>query len=492
MRKTKVQEDPFEDPAIVWLPKLYSLRRLPKKEDYGINVSICGYKPGMYYEKHGTLYKADGTPGKLSGKPRTVPGKSNTKSPLEAAKLYATQQWEQKIRIDQYYELKKPTVKKLLKLREESGVINPSLCKKIKDCKDSELECTKKQYWIAQDKIDGDRILVFFPKNGPNLEDAKPEDIKIVSRNNIVKNFKEGIKKDCLKLLKYISKVFPAYNILALDGELRIPGIKHHEDVRSASATQTKKHHLDDRTRFYFFDLIIHDKKFKTRDAIRYELKDYILKRENIIFVESVKCTSWEEIKAYFQQCLEIGGKEGIVLRRGDHFYPRDRNVRSFKMIKMKHIEDSEYEVIGYSECQGANEGCILWELRDPERPELKFTCGQNGDFEFQKELLTNGEDYIGKYLTVEYSGFGKKGLPKFPKALRFRSIDDLPTDYRKKNYDDDDECSLENEEKAAVKKLGIENSEDDFVTIKSRKFACDKISISDEENNARLDVKTK
>jgi hypothetical protein len=57
----------------------------------------------------------------------------------------------------------------------------------------------------------------------------------------------------------------------------------------------------------------------------------------------------------------------------------------------------------------------------------VEFDVNPKGTLDQKREWLRDGEQYIGKLLTVRYMGFTEKGIPKIAVGVAFRLDEDLP-----------------------------------------------------------------
>ncbi len=59
----------------------------------------------------------------------------------------------------------------------------------------------------------------------------------------------------------------------------------------------------------------------------------------------------------------------------------------------------------------------------------IEFDVNPCGKLEQKREWLRDGQQYIGKMLTVRYMGFTERGIPKIATGVAFRLDGDLPTE---------------------------------------------------------------
>ena len=113
-------------------------------------------------------------------------------------------------------------------------------------------------------------------------------------------------------------------------------------------------------------------------------------------------------------------GYEGAMVRNLIGTYAIGK--RSPDLQKVKTFLDGEYEIVGFSEATGNDAGTVIWECKTPEG--LTFRARPRGTREARKELYQNGNDYIGKQLTVRYQELTDDGVPRFPVGITIRDYE--------------------------------------------------------------------
>ena len=92
---------------------------------------------------------------------------------------------------------------------------------------------------------------------------------------------------------------------------------------------------------------------------------------------------------------------------------------RTYNLIKLKDMEEEEFEVVGFSEGKGRDAGSVIWECITPDGDVFKVK--PKGTREEKQDMFKNGKNYIGQYLTVIYQEMTKKNIPRFPIGKAFR-----------------------------------------------------------------------
>lgn len=134
--------------------------------------------------------------------------------------------------------------------------------------------------------------------------------------------------------------------------------------------------------------------------------------------VETRRVKSEQELFAFRDECL-AGGYEGAMLRWGDAGY--EAGERSAHLLKLKSINDDEFEVVGFREGRGTNACMAIFRCVTAAGAEFEVTAP--GTHEEKREHFLLGASRVGKQLTVKYAYFTKtaKPVPFHPVAVGFR-----------------------------------------------------------------------
>ena len=204
-----------------------------------------------------------------------------------------------------------------------------------------------------------------------------------------------------------------------------------------------------DDLRYYVFDYT--EDSWKTRPF--YERLDKAaeivksLKRPDVILLEHTPVESYDELIAFEEKQLALGF-EGVMLRNpvGEYKWGRATFLQAL-IYKLKRSTDDEGLVIGFEEQytntnkqernelglakrSTAKEGLVrantlgalivLWRGM-----ELTVGCGFFSHLQ-RKHIWDNKEQYLGDLLKFRYFGYGNKDMPRFPRALGWRSEIDV------------------------------------------------------------------
>jgi DNA ligase-1 len=205
---------------------------------------------------------------------------------------------------------------------------------------------------------------------------------------------------------------------IILDGELysstltfqEIVGLVKKETLRDGDAEKQRQ------IQFHVYDIIV-DMPFHNRLA---NLKHLFQRHkfQHLVLVPTEMCESEEKMKEKHAAYV-LSGYEGIMLRTKLGVYKHSRSV---DLLKYKEFLDDEYEVVGFEQGQGLEEGCVIWVCRTAEQK--TFHCRPRGSRESRSELFQNGADYIGKKLTVRFQELTDERIPRFPVGIAFRDYE--------------------------------------------------------------------
>lgn len=216
-------------------------------------------------------------------------------------------------------------------------------------------------------------------------------------------------------IVKEINKLPPT---IILDGELYSDTLTFQEIVGLVKRETLKKG--DDekqlQIKFHIYD-IVNEMPYEQRYAnLQMLFNKYKFKYLELVRTEV--CESEEKMKELHAQYV-ADGYEGIMLRNKTGPY---KNSRSIDLQKYKEFFDDEYEVVGYKEGEGVEEGCVLWTCKTPEGK--TFNCRPRGTREDRADMFINGKKYIGKMLTVRFQELTDDKVPRFPVGITFRDYE--------------------------------------------------------------------
>lgn len=106
-------------------------------------------------------------------------------------------------------------------------------------------------------------------------------------------------------------------------------------------------------------------------------------------------------------------GHEGLMLR--DPRAPYKQGSRAKQLQKLKKFIDSEFEIVGFSEGAGSDQGTVIWECKTPQTG-CVFSVRPMGTHEHRAALLADAASHVGSLLTVKYQELSATDMvPRFP-----------------------------------------------------------------------------
>ena len=256
---------------------------------------------------------------------------------------------------------------------------------------------------IVQRKFDGVRCLAVLNKDGT---------VKLMSRKG--KEFPH---------LNHIRKDIAANNSdksIVLDGEIysdtltfqELVGLVRRETLKDGNDEQMFEVSL----RVYDCIDLNNEADFKDRYVT---ITAITSGAEYLSLVENIRVTTEKEIHEAQAQFVEEG-YEGAMVRNLTGAYVIGK--RSANLQKVKTFLDGEYEIVGYTEGTGGETGCVIWICKTKDGKE--FSVRPRGTREERQKLFQNGNDYIGKMLTVRYQELTDDGIPRFPVGISIRDYE--------------------------------------------------------------------
>jgi len=309
-------------------------------------------------------------------------GKKNETNHFQQAILDAESRWKKKMTIDGYAITKGDEKKNSIEIP------SPMLAHDYnKHSKKIVFPC------FIQPKLDGYRMIY------------NPENKKIYSRNgkeyNILYN---------TKLHNELNRIH-----VVLDGELYVHNKLKFEDygiLRKKKLSKDDEKVLDT-MEYHVYDVIIDDEYQN-----RYKMLSMITEHTDLIkLVPTYLCNNKKDIDSYHSRFINEG-YEGSMIRNCEGIYLQ--KYRSYNLQKYKNFDDDEFEIVDYTyenDVLGKNDKVIVWICKTKDGK--KFNVPSKGTREERNKLYNNGEEYIGKMLSVQYFGLTSEGIPRFPKSLR-------------------------------------------------------------------------
>jgi DNA ligase 1 len=365
-------------------PKLYKKTSTGKIQEWNIYTAqkMAGFLIVTERGQHGGKINSDG--GKFISVGKNI-GKANETTPEQQAADEAQSKWNKKVD-EGYFET--------IDEAENELVLLPMLAHPYEKRKHNIV-------WpaIGQPKLDGIRCLA---RNKSLMSRKGKEFPHLEHIREVVKNLTNGI---------------------VLDGELyshevpfeEITGIVRRETLKSGDDEKMKKILLN------VYDCIIIGRPDMSFEE-RYEFLEKVVKELNspyITLVKNVELNNEEEMKEQ-HNVMVADGYEGIMIRNKSGDYAI--NKRSKDLQKFKHFFDSEYKIVGFTDGEGSETGCVIWQCVTPEGKE--FSTRPRGTREERQELFKKGDSCVGKQLTVRYQELSQDNVPRFPVGIVVRDYE--------------------------------------------------------------------
>ena len=257
----------------------------------------------------------------------------------------------------------------------------------------------------VQPKLDGLRGISYLKNN----------EVIIQSRaGNVFDNF-HLLKKQLKNIFDIVGE-----NVY-LDGELFTNDFSFQElsglvRLTSEKVTESELHKID-KIKYNVFDIYFvdtPDMPFKER----YEKLQQLMKIKNINLIHLVNTTLVNNFKMAdeMHDMYVSKGGEGLMVRDINSIY--EPNKRSKYLQKYKKFEEEEFKIIGFKDSE-REKGLVIWVCEV--KKGIDFDVVPMGTNEERKELFKNGNQYIGKLLTVQFLGLTDDGKPKIAKGKDIR-----------------------------------------------------------------------
>lgn len=226
-----------------------------------------------------------------------------------------------------------------------------------------------------------------------------------------------NLKNRLLAFLDHKTIDYIVDNNIVLDGELYIPGLTI-EAINSA--VKNENNPFNSKVQFWCYDLAIEDDIFSSRDEIRdnvfYKYNKYFLNKEthlnvtdSFVNVPTIYVNDNEEAVIIRDGFIDLGF-EGLVLKDYNSEYQFGR--RNSAMWKYKRSTDGKFKIVDiYPE--GSKRANLPIILCQNDVNDEKFETRVCGNHQYQEEVLTNKDKYIGKYLFVEFGE--RSGVKQVP-----------------------------------------------------------------------------
>jgi ATP-dependent DNA ligase len=266
---------------------------------------------------------------------------------------------------------------------------------------------------FAQAKIEGDRCRAVIEFKG-----YKASKVTLFSSQGNVKTSVPHINEQLMNISIPVMQTLDQY-VLELDGELYVPGMKHHVFRRIVSPT-TRIHPDSTKVTYQVFDVINSDAQYdriKQLDLLRMANTHLY----DIHFLKSFDVSTETEVLERMNEFMNLG-YEGIIVRDRKGFYVR---YRSTHIMKLKPRMQESFLIMGYNvevDKDGFSKEA-LGSLTCITKNKQAFCVG-TGSFltrEVREESWKDADRFCGKQAIVLFQGYTERGVPYFPSLLEVR-----------------------------------------------------------------------
>lgn len=193
-----------------------------------------------------------------------------------------------------------------------------------------------------------------------------------------------------------------------IDGELYV----HGEALQDITGAAKKWRELTDRLEFHVFDVVRQGGYTDRLAWLTNWFSGIPATCTHIKLVPVHECQNPAQLKILHDKYV-LAGFEGAMIRnlRGEY-----EQRRSYDLQKYKEFMDAEYLITGIRKDRNDNAVFVL------AHPNGEFTTTY-GSFDERKHQLAHPEEYIGKYLTVQFQNVYKDTMmPQFPTGKGIRA----------------------------------------------------------------------
>ena len=231
--------------------------------------------------------------------------------------------------------------------------------------------------------------------------------LKFVSREGVVWNSLNTLEHYLLNVISdyFINRMVEEHYVL--DGEVYLPGydvndINHF--VKDPSCVQNKQ------LQFWCYDLAIPDytanerknillNNFLSRKICFVTKEEHLSNKEKFIILPSFGVTNETQAISIRDKFIECGF-EGLILRNPNDEYQFGK--RNSSMIKFKKSTDGKFQIVDIKP-EGIKRPDIPLFICKNDINDAQFEVHCGGSLDYQRSLLKRKEDFIGKYMYVEY-----------------------------------------------------------------------------------------
>ena len=140
-----------------------------------------------------------------------------------------------------------------------------------------------------------------------------------------------------------------------------------------------------------------------------YDKDDHLSNTQQLLILPNVTVTDGNKATEYRNRFIDLGF-EGLILRNPDAIYQYGKRNQS--MIKYKKSTDGKFIIVDIKP-DGIKRPDIPLFICKNDINDAQFECHVGGTLDYQKQCLVNKDNYIGKYMYVEYGE--RSGINNLP-----------------------------------------------------------------------------
>lgn len=208
------------------------------------------------------------------------------------------------------------------------------------------------------------------------------------------------------------------YDYPYVDGELYNHAYRENFEDLTSLIRQDEPAAGHEVVQFHIYDLPIDGKS----NAVRQNWLDQFKHTINILNIDCLKivesriANNREELMQMYNEFMDQG-YEGAIVRNLDGMY---KYKRSYDLQKIKQFDDAEFKIVDVKVgTKGKMKGLAVFICEIPNIG--TFECKLKGELNKLKQYADDPSLVVGKILTVQFQGYTKYGMPRFPVGLRFR-----------------------------------------------------------------------
>jgi DNA ligase-1 len=214
--------------------------------------------------------------------------------------------------------------------------------------------------------------------------------------------------------------VFPHLTIdtkgVIVDGEVMLPPPYTWQQTAS---TVKRKQPLSEKLIYIIYDM--YDEK--NPNMTFSERLDFIktLDLPELVQIAPTETAENEQQILDFHKRANDLGYEGTIIRNPNGIYLHGLK-RSSDLIKLKDFKDDEFEITGFVDGKGNEEGAIVFTCKTSDGK--TFNVRPCETIKERKSMFLKGNTYIGKKYTVRFQCYTDNGIPNFPTGIGVRDYE--------------------------------------------------------------------